>query len=154
MSTQYNLETDFDVSSEYKPAPLVPNGEYHGNVTKIELNSESACIAWTITLADNGGVMSDDITPIDGSLHWYRNWLPIQGDETEMTKDGKMTKRQAKINMLADFSSAMKIKLNDPKQIKEDIANQVWLGLSVMVNIETSEYNGKVSNNIKKMYSA
>lgn len=153
-NTNYTPESDFDVSAEYKPAPLVPNGDYRGNVTKIELDTESNAIVWSITLDGNGGVMSDDLTPIDGSLHWYRNWLPAKGDEKEMTKDGKMTKRQAKINMLADFSAAMKISMNSLSEIHTALENQTWLGLSVMTSIETREYNGKVTNNIKKMRSA
>lgn len=148
------LDTDFNLEDEYKPTPLVPSGNYRGNVVGVSYESEQHCIAWKVTLADNGGVLSDGETPIDGWSGYTRNWLPRPGDENEMSKDGRMTKRQAKINMMQRFAEMMKINMNTPKIIAEAIANQDWVGLPVIATVGFDEYQGVVRNQITKMIAA
>ena len=142
---------DFDVEEEYQPSPLIAHGYYNGAVTDVKFNSEDKTIDWTYTLNNNGGVMSDGETPIDGSAHQYRNWLPKPGDENEMTKKGNMTKRQAKINMLHDFAESMKITMSNPKAILESIANSDWLGMEAQVKIGLRTWEGRTFNNIERV---
>ena len=142
---------DFDVEEEFTPIPLIAESYCNGAVTDVKFNSEDKTIDWTVTLNNNGGVMSDGETPIDGSTHTYRNWLPKPGDEVERTKKGTQTKRQAKINMLHDFAEVMKITMSTPKQILESIANSDWIGMDVQVKMGICTWEGRTFNNIDRM---
>ena len=145
------LDTDFDLEDEYKPEPLVSSGNYRGNDIGVVFDSEKSDIVWKIALSENGGIMSDGETPIDGSHHYYRNWLPRPGDEVELTKSGRGTKRQSKINMMKQFADGMKISMNTPTIIAESITNQDWIGIPVVATISISEYMGVTRNQIDKM---
>ena len=145
---------DFDVEEEYQPTPLIAEGYYNAAVTDVKFNSEDKTIDWTFTLNNNGGVMSDGETPIDGSTQGYRNWLPKPGDEVEMTKKGNQTKRQAKINMLHDFAEAMKITMATPKGILESIANSDWIGMEAQVKMEVRTWDNRTFNNIARVFAA
>ena len=153
-ATGFLPDTDFDLEDEFKPEPLVPNGNYRGNVIAVGFEPAQNAIAWKVTLADNGGVMSDGETPIDGWSGYSRNWLPKVGDENVMTKDGRQTKRQSKINMQKRFAEEMKINMNTPQIIAESIANQDWVGIPVIVTIGMSEYQGRTRNDINRMVAA
>ncbi len=145
------FNADFSVDSEFKAEPLVPQGSYFGNVTGVTYNKEQNSIVWKIALAGNDGVMSDGETPIDGAVLIHNNWLPKPGDENEMTNNGRMTKRQSKINMLKRFADGMKLDMNTPKAIGEAIQNGDWIGLEVEVKLAISEYQGQYRNDVKSM---
>lgn len=147
----FEVESDFNVEDEYKPTPFVPAGIYHANVLHVGFSGEDQTIVWTICLEGNGGFMSDGETPIDGVQLTYKNWLPKIGDENILTKSGKSTKRQAKINMLADFGKDMKINVNTSKVIRDALLNGEWIGLSVLATVGLREYEGRVYNEVKKM---
>ena len=149
--TEYQAPEDFDVEEEFLPMPLIAEGFYNGAVTDVKYNSEDLTVDWTVTLAENGGVMSDGETPIDGSTHLYRNWLPKPGDENERTKKGTQTKRQAKINMLHDFSEGMKATMTNPRVILESIANSDWLGIAVQAKVGVRTWEGRTFNSIERM---
>lgn len=159
MSTEngaYNPEfgSDFDLTEEFKLAPLIPNGTYHANVTKVAPDYEAGTIVFTFCLVDNGGVMSDGDTPIDGTHQIHRIWLPKPGDDKEMTKDGKQTKRQAKINMLGRFANDLGLpqeKFKNLKTIEENIQNNEWIGIAANLTVGSREYEGKIFNEIKKI---
>lgn len=146
-----NFDFDFDLEDEYKPEPLVSTGNYRGNIIGVVLDVEQSAIVWKVVLAENGGVMSDGETPVDGSHHFYRNWLPRPGDEVELTKNGRGTKRQSKVNMMKRFADDMKVNMNNPAIIAESIANQDWIGLSVIASISINEYMGIIRNQTDKM---
>lgn len=152
--TEYQGMDDFDVEEEFTPTPLIAEGFYNAAVTNVKFNSEDKTIDWTFTLNNNGGVMSDGETPIDGSTHTYRNWLPKPGDENEMTKKGNQTKRQAKINMLHDFAEKMKIEMTNPRQILEAIANSDWIGIEAQAKMEVRTWEGRTFNNINRVAAA
>jgi len=145
------LNQDFNLEDEYKPAPLVPQGNYQGNVTNVTVDARGHAILWQITLDGNGGYQSDGETPIDGQVMFYRAWLPKSGDDSEMIKSGGMTKRQWKINALADFSKAMGINMSTPAVIKEAIENSDWIGIRVTMAVTFDEYQGVVRNQVNKM---
>ena len=145
------LNQDFNLEDEYKPAPLVPQGNYQGNVTNITVDARGHAILWQIALDGNGGYQSDGETPIDGQVMFYRAWLPKSGDDSEMIKSGGMTKRQWKINALADFSKAMGINMSTPAVIKEAIENSDWIGIRVTMAVTFDEYQGVVRNQVNKM---
>jgi len=148
------IDTEFDLEDEYKPEPLVPNGNYRGNVVGVSFEPEHNNIAWKVTLAENGGVLSDGETAIDGWTGYVRNFMPLKGDENVMTKDGRQTKRQSKVNMMTRFAEGMKINMNTPTIIATAIANQDWVGIPVIVTIGLNEYQGVTRNQINKMIQA
>lgn len=152
---ELHISEDFDTEAEYKPTPLIPAGKYRANVTKVVFNPEDQTINWTITFSDNEGrVMIDNETPVDGNTLGYRNWLPKPGDENEMTTSGRQTKRQAKINMLQDFAKEMKINMSTPKIILTALANQEWLGHAVVAQVGFRTWEGRTFNDIKRMSGA
>ena len=144
-------DLDFDVKSEYKPDPLIPEGTYHGTVVEVKFIPAQYCIEWRFCLHDNDGVMSDGETPIDGAHVFYRNWLPKPGDESVMSKSGKNTKRQSKINMLQSFQESLGIDMSTPAIIAESLADHTWLGLEADLEVKVDEYEGRVRNTVNKV---
>jgi hypothetical protein len=142
---------DFDLGEEYKPTPLVPQGRYNANVTEVKFDEKDQVIRFTYCLDSNGGVMSDGETPVDGVTLSSGVWLPRPGDEREMTKDGKQTKRQSKINIMKRFADDMKINMDTPKAIITALRNQEWVGISVLLTVGTREYEGRIFNDIKSV---
>jgi hypothetical protein len=145
---------NFDISTEYKPDPLIPNGKYRAAVKAVRADAKQFCIVWTLVLQDNDVYASDGETSIDGMELQNRNWLPKPGDENEFSKSGKTTKRQSKINMLKKFADKMKINMSTPQTIAEAISNGDWIGLDVIVDVATSEWKGEVRNEINGMIAA
>ena len=147
---------DFDVDSEYKPTPLLPKGQFVGNISSVKYNPDDQTIDWVVTFEGNGEdvLMLDNETLVDGATMGYRNFLPKPGDENERTKTGRQTKRQAKINMMKDFADNMKISMKSPTQILESIGNADWIGLRVKANIGFRMYEGRTFNNIEKLMAA
>jgi len=141
---------DFNIEEEYVIPPLIPGGVYHACVTEVKYDSENNIITWTFTLSDNGGVMNDGSTEIDGSTLSAKNFLPNLGDDVTMTKSGKQTKRQAKINMLANFAKGLKINMNNMSIIRESIENSEWLGIDVNLKVGIREYEGRFFNEVIK----
>jgi hypothetical protein len=145
------FDSDFDLDSEYKEEPLIMQGSYLGNVTSVVVDREKYAIIWNITLADNGGVLSDGETPVDGATINYSNWLPKPGDENVMTASGRSSKRQSKINSLKRFSEANGLDMGKPERIIEHIQNGDWIGLQVQVTIGLRTWEGRVFNECKEM---
>lgn len=150
----FTPDTEFDLEDEYKPEPLVPNGNFRGNVTGVAFDPQQNCIAWKVTLDGNGGLMSDGETSIDGWAGYKRVWLPKVGDDNVMTKDGRQTKRQSKINMMKRFAEDMRVNMNSPKLIATAIANQDWVGIPVIVAMGMGEFEGRVRNEIGRLKQA
>jgi hypothetical protein len=145
-----NLE-DFNLEKEYKPDPLVPTGNYRGNVISVVYEPERNCITWKVALEGNEGVLSDGSTPIDGNHVYFRNFLPVPGDENEMSSNGRNTKRQTKINMLTKFAEKMKVKMNTKKELLEALNNGDWIGIPVALSISVGEYLGNARNEVNSM---
>jgi hypothetical protein len=146
-----NLNMDFNLEEDVVADPLIPQGTYHGSVTNVSYDNERNSIVWQLTLADNGGVMNDGETPVDGATVFARNWLPNPGDENTPTPSGKTNKRQAKINMLSDFADKLNINMNTPTAIMEGINEAQWVGLEVLITLEIREWEGKFSNDVKRV---
>ena len=148
----YNPELDFNAEDDYKEAPLVPDGIYHANVTSVFFNAKDYRIDWQVTLAENDGVCTDGETEIDGTQHKYTIWLPKPGDENELIKSGRMSKRQSKINGFARFVDAMKLKEKTVGAMVECIDNAEYMGLEVDVKLQTREFpEGNFFNDIRDM---
>lgn len=145
---------DFDLDSEYKPEPLIPNGKYTAAVKSVKADTKACCLVWGVVLHDNDVTASDGVTPVDGMEVWNRNWLPRPGDENEFSKSGKTTKRQSKINMLTKFAQKMKINMGTPQIIAQAISEGEWIGLEVIVDIDVDEYKGEVRNVVNGMVAA
>jgi hypothetical protein len=146
----FKFDTDFDVEDEFKVPPLIPAGSYEGYVTNVHFDGGDNALVWDVTLrADSDVLMSDNEMPVNGNVMLYKNWFPKAGDEAIRTKTGKMTKRQAKINMIQDFSKKMRINMNSPEAIVEAVGNAEWIGLEVLVTVEVREWEGRLSNQIK-----
>jgi hypothetical protein len=154
-SGDFKFETDFNAEDEYKVPPLVPVGNYEGYVTAVAFVAADNALVWDVTLrAEEDVMMSDNETPVNGVVMQYKNWFPKKGDDLTRTKTGKMTKRQAKINMIQDFQKGMRIDMNTPEAILENVSNQEWVGMAVLVTVEIREYQGRFSNQIKQMVAA
>lgn len=145
------IDTDFSLEDEYKADPLIPAGTYHAAATKVTFDPQQQAIAWSFVLHDNGGLMSDGTTGVDGSTVFFRNWLPRPGDENELNTSGKATKRQSKINMLKQFSDQVGIDMGTPTAIITALTEQTWIGLEVDLVIQTREWEGKIFNDVKKV---
>lgn len=141
---------DFNVDDEYKPEPLIPKGTYHGVATKITFQPSQFCIVWDFCLHDNGGVMNNGDTPIDGAHVFFRNWLPKPGDENELTKTGRNNKRQSKINMLKDFQSSIGVDMSTPAKIAQALNEATWVGVEADLDVDIDEYMGKFRNIVNK----
>jgi hypothetical protein len=140
---------DFNVKDEYKAPPLIPTGNgYHAACMDVTFDASKHAIVWDLCLHDNGGVMSDEETPIDGARVYYRNWLPKPGDENIPTKSGKSSKRQAKINMLRDFSSATELSMDTPQEIATALSEGLWIGMEFDVDISVKEWKDRFSNEV------
>ena len=141
----------FNVDDEYKVEPLIPKGTYHAAATKISFTPAQNAITWDFCLHDNGGVMNDGETPIDGAHSYFRNWLPKPGDENIPTTSGKTNKRQSKINQLKQFSTELSLNMSTPAAIAEALVNQEWIGTEADVEIDITEYQGRFRNEITRV---
>lgn len=151
------LCTDFNLEDDFKQEPLIPQGNYFGNVVEVKRDAEKHSICWKIALDGNGGYMSDGETPVDGANVYVYNYLPKASDKTEMTKGGKSTKFQSKVNMLKQFADANKVNMNTLSDIDTAIENGDWIGLNVSVKVTIDEYpagSGKFNNKGDKMVAA
>jgi len=146
-----DIESNFDTEDEYKQAPLIPNGKYKGAIVEVKFNKEEQTIEWVVSLSENGGLMNDGESPIDGNQLSFKNWLPKDGDENKPTKKGNQSTRQAKINMLHKFAEKMKVNMKNPAVIMNSIYNSEWVGRPVRVDVEIREWEGNYFNNIKDM---
>ena len=144
-------DLDFNVRDEYKPDPLIPNGSYRANVVNVVFDPKQSAIVWTGVIVDSNALMSDGETIVDGVYIQWRNWLPKSGDELELSKDGKKTKRQSKINMLEDYSRKLEIDMSTPLIIAQSITEQTWIGLQVIIDVIVSEWEGRVRNEVRKV---
>jgi len=143
---------DFNLDTDVVENPLIPNGNYSGNVTGVTIDHEKHCIVWKIAMQGNdGAIMSDGETEVDGETVFFRNWLPKPGDEVEMTSTGKQTKRQSKLNNLAKFFKAMNLPVVTMTDIVNAIEEGDWIGLDVTVAVATREWQGSFSNEVTKM---
>lgn len=149
--TETNINTDYDLESEYKEDPLIPQGNYLGSITGVSYNPENYGLTFIITLADNSGYMSDGETPIDGGRVFKTVWFPRPDDDKVQTSDGKKTKRQSKINMLKEFADVMKLDMGTSDKLQQALENGDWIGISVVASVEISEYQGRKSNPVNKM---
>ena len=143
------METTFNLEDEYKPDPLAPVGTYFGNTTNAGFNPEQQCIVFNIVAQGNEGVLlSDGETPIDGAMFFARVWLPRTGDENVMSKNGRSTKRQVKINMMKQFSEKMEISMDTAEEIAEALSEGSWIGIPVIFSLTIDEYEGRVRNSV------
>ena len=141
---------NFDVNDEYKPDPLIPRGTYHGVATKITFSPTQFCIIWDFCLHDNGGVMSDGETSVDGAHVYLRNWLPKPGDEDELTKSGRSNKRQSKINMLKNFQDSLGVDMSTPAKLVTALEEQQWIGIEADLDIDMDEWEGRFRNTVNR----
>jgi len=141
--------SDFNVETDFKVEPLIPNGNYHGYVTKTSISGSA--VVFTIVLSENGGVMSDGETELDGAQVFYRMWLPTEDDKTTPTKSGRATKWQWKVNNIKNVSDAFGLHISSLGDIKDAIEEARWLGIECMVEVTTDEYQGQVRNQVNKI---
>lgn len=148
----YNPDLDFNFEEDAKLPGLVPDGTYHGAITFAAFDDTKNAIVWKVTLADNGGVCTDEETEIDGQVLDFTNWLPKPGDENERTSSGKQTKRQAKINMMAEFMKKMQFAQTTVGEVLEAIDDQEYIGTDVEIQVGSREWQGQIFNEVKRMY--
>jgi len=145
------LDTDFNLNDEYKDSPLIPGGNYRANIVAVAHEASKYAIAFKVVMVENGGLMSDGNTPIDGAVDYFRVWLPKIGDENELTSSGRMSKRQSKVNMMKRFADKLEINMNTKEDIARAIVEGEWVGIPVIVAVDIEEYLGVVRNRIQSM---
>jgi len=148
-----DLNTEFNLEEDFKADPLIPAGNYFGNVIEVKMGDKGS-VDWKVALDGNGGFRSDGETPVDGSHIYYRNWLPKKGDENIPTPSGNGNKFQAKVNMMKQFADGMKVNMNTMSIIRESITNGDWIGLQVVCKLAIAEYpkdSGKYKNDCNGM---
>ena len=148
---EMNFESDFNAEEEFTPDPLAPVGTYTGHVISVSFDPAQQAIVWTIALSDNNAMMSDGKTPIDGSYHFFRNWMPRPGDESIQTPSGRSDKRSAKIGMLKRFQEGMGVFMNTKEEIIKGISEGLWLGIPVYAKIGFNTWEGVTRNQIEKL---
>ncbi len=148
----YDPDLDFNFEEDAKLPGLVPNGTYHGAITGVNYDDEKKAIVWTVALNGNGGMCTDDETPIDGNTLTFTNWLPRPGDDKERTSSGKQTKRQAKINMMAEFMKKMQFTQTTVGEVLESVQNAEFVGTDVDVQVGCREWQGSMFNEIQRMF--
>jgi len=97
---------DFDLGSDVKPEPLIPQGKYTGSITKTKLSDDSSRMLVMVALNNNEGLMSDGETPIDGQVITYFVYFPMEADKARVSKTGKST-YQWKINNLSKVAKSL-----------------------------------------------
>ena len=141
---------DFNLDTDFKEIPLIPEGTYTGVVSKVEYDQEKVAIAWEFTLTNNGGLLPDSQVPIDGQKVFLRNWLPKPGDDNVPTASGKGNKRDSKIYSLGIFAKSMKIDMGTKEKIAAGISSGEWINKMVRLTVTHREYEGKVYTDVKK----
>lgn len=145
------MNTDFNLNDEYKQTPLAKAGKYLANVIGAEYKKDKHCISIKICLDGNEGFMSDGETPLDGQHFIYNIWLPKPGDETEYETNGRVTKRQGKINRMKKTADKLKVDMSTPRIIATALANSEWVGLQVFATLSVSEWNGEFKNDVNDL---
>ncbi len=143
-------QVDFDIDTDAVDEPLIPNGPYGGAITGAAFNEEIQLLEIFCTFSDNGGVMNDGETEIDGVILPLKVWYPKDGDKDLMTGSGKQTKHQWKVNNCKKVGVALGIDLN-PATLDENIASGDWIGIPVQAKVEINDYEGTISNQINNM---
>jgi hypothetical protein len=148
-----SMGVDFDLKDASKPG-LLPKATYIGDITNMKVDMDSMCILTSVVLRDNGDdILDDQDNPVDGQMVFVRTWLPKKGDENERTKDGSMSKKQSKINQMAQFFNNLKIRnVNTFAEIKQGCENGDFLLENVRVKINHNTYEGETRNDVKKLW--
>lgn len=151
---EFSLEnTDFNLEEDYKEDPLAPAGTYNGVVKDVKYNNRLNSIQWDIVAVNNEGCfLTDGETPVDGIDFEFHNWLPKPGDEN--IRSGRSNKRQNKINMLKTFQEDMEVDMNTREKIVNGIEEAEWVGLSVIMKVAVSTYQGKTRNQVNNLRRA
>jgi len=133
------MNVDFNLNDEYKPVPLIPGGNYKANIVAVSHEASKYAIAFKICFVENNVMMSDGETKVDGAHEYFRLWLPKPGDDREMQANGKVSKRQGKINSMKRCSEDLKINMNTPTIIAQAIIEQQWIGIPVIASVDIEE---------------
>lgn len=144
---------NFNLEEDYKVEALIPEGtKCNGSITKVVLNEKAYLLQFEVCMNNNPGmVKADGESEVDGTHLPYKVWLPKPGDEKKMTKSGKQTTYQWKINNMAECFNKLGIVEQDPASIKQAIDDQSWVGIDVVCEIGINEYKGKITNQIDNM---
>lgn len=150
--TPVEYNDDFDLDSDYKPVPLIPSGDYAGNIVETRVDDQIGAIVIVGQLQNNPEqVCSDGDTPVDGQSVALKLWLPKSGDETTMTPKGNQTKRQWKLNNIKESLDKLGIVAPTMTAIRDQIASGAWLLDDVVISVEVSTYKGQVSNDARSI---
>lgn len=134
-----DFDSDFNIEDDYKPEPLCAKGNYKGNTTKVFFG-DNGLLAFQVTLEGNEGFCSDGETPIDGMQHTCRVWLPSPADREILSANGKGTKFQSKVNMMARFAKRMQLNMNTMDDIRQAVTDADWIGLPCLASLGISEW--------------
>lgn len=145
-------DDEFDLDKDYKPVPLIPQGEYNGNIVEARMDDGIGAVVIVGQLQGNPEMMcSDAETPVDGQSVALKIWLPKPGDESAMTPKGNQTKRQWKLNNLKECMDKLGINAPTLSAMREQMAEGKWNLDNVTISVEVSTYKGQVSNDARSI---
>ncbi len=142
---------DFNVDEEYKATPLIPNITTQGTIQDIILWNNVLTIFFVIE-DESAATMNDGETPINGATVKKKIFLPKEEDKSEMTKNGRQSKYQFKINQLKRFCDQSNLDLRSPTAIMEAV-NGSLTGETLQIQIVTSQYRGEFFNEVEQVSS-
>lgn len=142
---------DFNLDNDVKIAPVAVDGNYFGAISGGKVDLKSAQVQIEITLSENGGVLSDGETPVDGYRFTHRLFLPKPEDKNNMTASGRETKWQWKVNNMAKFFANIGVNLPTLSAIDQACKDGDLVGIDVKVELTTEEYNGELKNNLRSV---
>ena len=142
---------DFNLNNDVKVAPVAVDGNYFGAISGGKVDLKSAQVQIEITLNENGGVLSDGETPVDGYRFTHRLFLPKPEDKNLMTASGRESKWQWKVNNMAKFFANIGVSLPTLSAIDQACKDGDLVGTDVKVELTTEEYNGELKNNMRSI---
>lgn len=148
----YDYTDEFNLDKDYVPVPVIPAGPYNANIVSAKLDTALGAIVIMCQLQGNPDAnCSDGTTPVDGQQVAFKLWLPKPGDEATMTKSGKQTKRQWKLNTIKETLDKLGINAPTISEIKNQIAAGTWNKDGVSVDVTVDTFKGQVNNNVNSI---
>jgi hypothetical protein len=153
MDNETTVRTGFDLQKDFVPEPLMPAcKKFPAKIISVDWKDETkGMLNFSIMLGESH-VSHDDGSPVYGKMLFYSINMPMQSHKGQTTKNGK-DKFAVFVQMLLNWVKSMKLELNTSEDFDAMVDEAQLTASPIWVDIEQSEYQGVVSNRIKKMYA-
>ncbi|HED38708.1 MAG TPA: hypothetical protein ENI76_10780 [Ignavibacteria bacterium] len=147
------MDMDFNASEEAIDIPFLAEGVYIAKIQSVMYKTDISLLEITWVLENNGGTYPGTEFSIDGAKVKQNIWLPKAGDEKEMSANGKMTKRQSKLNSLKRFCETLGVSGNTPEEINDAILSGSWGGVTGRITVKVKEDDYGIKEEVRKVES-